>query len=132
MAKGFLVHVPLNCDARNVAGILDQLEIDGAWITHFTIMDGERSQDVSCAREERSRPNGTDAKWQNAVTIVIPNGVLADVCHIDRLPPINGCAARGAFWANERRSHAFRKSRKTGRHSAIEVLAFGVRKPDGA
>jgi hypothetical protein len=52
--------VLLNCDTRNVAGILDQLQVDGVRIADFTIKEGEIAQDLTFAREEGARPDGRD------------------------------------------------------------------------
>ena len=60
MPQRLFIHVPLNGDAGNVAGILDQLQVDGVRIAHFAIKDGERAEDLTFAREQGPRPNGTN------------------------------------------------------------------------
>src|SRR5579863_12661 len=119
MLQRFLMDVPLNCDAGNVAGILDQLEVEGVRFTHLTRKDGERAEDLAFPREQGVRPNCTNAIRQYQVTIVVPNGLPADVGNIDRFPPINRRAAGRTFRAYSRRPYFCSKSGKTGSGCAM-------------
>src|ERR1700735_4607516 len=94
--------MPLNCDPCNVAGTLDQLQVDGVRIAHLTIKDGESPEDLTFTREQRSRPNGANTIRLKKVTIFLPKGGVKDVSNINRLSPIDGCAARGASWPDRR------------------------------
>src|SRR5580704_3813447 len=64
--------VPLNCDPCNVAGVLDQLQVDGVWIAHLTIKDGESAEDLTFTRKQGARPNGANTIGLEEVTIVVP------------------------------------------------------------
>ena len=61
MPQLLFVHVPLNCDPGDVAGILDQLQVVGAGTARFTIKDGKSAEDFPFAREQGTRPNGTNS-----------------------------------------------------------------------
>lgn len=52
MAQRFFVNVALDCDACNVAGILDQPQAGRAGMTDLTIMDGES---VNRGRDQTAR-----------------------------------------------------------------------------
>src|SRR5579863_7528522 len=124
--------VPLHRDPCNLASILDHLQVDGVGTAHLTIMDGESAEDLTLTREQGSRPNGTNTVRQEPVTIIVPNRLPQDVCNVDRLPPIYGSAAGGAFRANRHPPGVFGKSRKTRCGCAIDLHPIGVGKPDGA
>ena len=74
MSQSFLVNVPLDCDTCNVAGIFDQLQVDGVGIPDFTIKDGEGAEDLTFTREQGSRPNGANPIRPEQVAIVVPKG----------------------------------------------------------
>src|SRR5580698_1277749 len=132
MPQRLLIKVPLNRDPCDVAGILDHLQVDGVRTAHLTIVDGESTEDLTFAREQGSRPNGTNTVRQDAVTIIVPNRLTQDVGNIDRLSPIYGRAAGGAFRANRHSPCVFGKSRKTGCGCAIDMLSISIGKPNGA
>src|SRR4051794_35597156 len=100
MAQRFFMKVALNCNACNVAGILDQLQVGRVGMTDLTIVDGESAEDFTFTRKQGARPNGANTIRQKEVTIVVPNGLPEDVSNVDRLPPINSGAAGTAFRAN--------------------------------
>src|SRR5580704_6925696 len=124
--------VPLNCDPCNVAGVLDQLQVDGVWIAHLTIKDGESAEYPTFARKQGARPNGANTIGLEEVTIVVPKRVVEDVGNEHRLPPIDSRAAGCAVGANRRAPDAGSKSRKTRCGYAMEMLTVGIGEPDGA
>ena len=99
--QAFLIEVALNRDSRDMAGILDQLQIGGTRATRFTIMNGESPEDFTLARKQGSRPHCTNSKRQEQMTIMIPDGVVENIGHIYRLSSINSCAAGSTFWTDK-------------------------------
>jgi hypothetical protein len=45
--QGLLVHMPLNCDTCDVAGVLDQLEILGFRAARFSIIERESAKSLA-------------------------------------------------------------------------------------
>src|SRR5580704_12791709 len=112
-----------------MTGVLDHLQISVIWATHFTIMNGERSQGLTFARKQRPRPHRTNSKRQEPVTIVFPNRVFEYVTCIYWLPSINSCAARSPLRANKHRPCLVDESWKTRRSCTIELLSIIVWMP---
>ncbi len=83
-------------------------------------------------RMERAQPERSESVRQDPVAIIVPDRLSQDVSNINRLPPINGRAAGGAFLANRHSSRVFDKSRKTGCGCAIDLLSIRIGKPNGA
>src|SRR5580658_6547668 len=110
MPQSFLVYVPLDCDTCNMAGILDQLQVESVGIPHFAIKDGESAEDLALPREQGARPNGANTIRQHPVTIVVPGRLLENVGNIDRLPAIDCSTARCAVRTNQGAPHVRGKS----------------------
>src|SRR5487761_889930 len=126
------MQVPLDGNPRNVAGILDQLQVNGFRSAHLTIENGERAEDLSLAREQRSRPNGANTIGLEEVTVVVPKRVAENVGDKHRFPPIDGSAAGCASRANGRGTDVRCKPWETRRSHATEMLAISIRKPNSA
>src|SRR5580704_11899685 len=123
MPQRLLMKVPLNGDPRNLAGAIDQLQVEGVGSAHLTIKDGESAEDLAFAREQGTRPNGANTIGLKKVTIVVPKRVVEDVGDKHRLPPIDGRAAGCPFRANIRGPDVRGKSGETGRGRAMETLS---------
>src|ERR1700722_19799488 len=121
--------MPLDGDPSDVAGVFDQLEVIGRWATRFTIIDRKSTEGLAFAREQRTRPNGTDSIRRHAVAIVFPDGVRQDVDCIHGFLPINRCSARSTLRTHRHRPRLSAEAGKAGRSSAIEFLSVFVRKP---
>jgi len=59
LPQRLFIEVSFSRGPCNVAGILDQLKIDGVRMAHCTTKDGQRAEDLAFSREQRSRPART-------------------------------------------------------------------------
>src|SRR5215468_2244467 len=121
MPQGFLMNVPLNCDPCNLACVLDQLQVCTVRMTNLSVKNCKSTEHFAFTREQGPGPNGPNPIRHDSVTIVVPTRLLEDVGNINRLPPINRCAAGCAFRPNKRTPRCCRKSWETGRGCAIEM-----------
>src|ERR1700683_2600631 len=122
MPQGFFMKVTFNCDAGDVAGVLDQLQVGAIRVANVTVKNGKSPEDFAFTREQGPGPNRPNPKRHDAVAVIVPTGLAQDVGNVDRLPPINCGAAGCAFRADRREPGGRRKSRQTRSGSAIELL----------
>src|SRR6185437_13559356 len=100
MPQFLLIHVALNGNSRDMAGILNQTKIVGGRATRFTIMNGESPKDSAIAGEQRLGPHCTNPKRQEQVTVMLPYRVNGNISHIHCFPAVDCRAARSTFWTD--------------------------------
>src|SRR5262249_47962072 len=128
----FFFYVPLDCDTRNVAGVLNQLQFRDTGTAWFTVVDRKSAESLAFAREQRARPNGANSIRQHAPSIQIPGGGGQNIGYIHRLPAKNRSTAGSTFRTNGHSSHLRDKSRETRRSGTVQFLCVLIRKPDRA
>src|SRR5580704_9316614 len=130
MLQRLFLHMALNRDSGNVAGVLDQLQVVGTGVAWFMIIDRKSAESFPFAGEQWAGPNGTNSIRQQAVTIEVPGRIDQDVGHIHRLPPINRCAAGSSFRTNRHGPHVSAESGKAGRSGTVEFFTVSVGEPN--